>query len=140
MVEDRNWKSVALNCTKCKDEFRFDKESDKHDLPINQALVVGAYTAGIGYTGLKAIMNSVEIKFLSDKTYKAAEVFTGERIRAQLEDEFAKNIALEKTLAVQRGDVITVDGISHPFITVVVDGGGVKEVMATPTTRTPARL
>lgn len=99
---------------------------DQHQLPINQSLVVGAYTSGIGYSAIKNLLSILEIQALCRKTYKIAEEKVGIKLRSSLPDEYQRNANEERRLALENGDVILVGDQSIPFITVIVDGGWAK--------------
>jgi hypothetical protein len=126
-VSDLNWKHVTLRCEECTYVCQVKKdEATQHHLAINEALVVGAYCGGIGYTGLQHVFSTLEVQFLNPKTFRAAEERIGILLERKKRDEFIRVAAEEKTKAFETGDIIKIGTEELPFITVVVDGGWAK--------------
>lgn len=121
-IFDQDWRTVSAKCTVCNKHYSVNKDN-QHQLKINEGLVVGAYTAGIGYTAIKDVLNVLEIQTLCPKTYKISEEKVGVKMRASLPEEFRRNAEEEKLLALENNDVICVGEDVFPFITVIVDGG-----------------
>ena len=99
---------------------------DSHDLSINDACIIGAYTAGIGFTGLKSILNVMEMDFMSHVTYRSAETKLGARLREIADHEMRQAAEDEKAIALADGKFIIVDSEKYGQIRVVVDGGWAK--------------
>ena len=91
-----------------------------------EGFAVGALSAGIGYTALRSLFTTLEIPIISNPTYITYEEKVGKEIEIAMKRSFEENGKEEKRLAIECGDVITVDGSEYPFINVTVDAGWAK--------------
>lgn len=126
-VANRSWVNLDVKCKKCNETFVIRKDNPtNHQLPLNEALAVGSYCGGFGYSGARYLLGTAEIDVIDKKTFQHAEEEIGKRIATAIKDNFHKNIETEKNLAIERGDILNIDGKEIPFITVVVDGSWAK--------------
>ncbi|KAK4881993.1 hypothetical protein RN001_005312 [Aquatica leii] len=89
---------------------------------LNQALVWGATSIGIGYSQTDELFSVMNIPSVRSKFYRKLETEIGDIWEKKLQLEMADAAKVENKLAIERGD------IEHgvPFITVIVDGGWAK--------------
>jgi len=125
-VSNKSWNQLQTACNKCQDFCVLDKHTDDHELKLNEALVIGAYSAGTGYSGLFSIFTMIECPFVSEPTYRRAEVTIGNRLQIKMKEDLAKNLQDTKEFAFQNSHVVEVNSIQHPTATVSVDGGWAK--------------
>jgi len=112
-----------LTCSACNYSSLSDKDSGRHHLDITEGMIVGAYSAGIGYSAWKSLLNCLEVSFVSKKFYLKHENAVGVRLQSLLEEDLTKNIEATKQFAAENGNCVNVDGVSYPTTTVIVDGG-----------------
>ncbi len=124
IVTNGSWVNLEMNCKTCQSKFMIRKDHKKfHELQLNDALVLGAYNAGMGYNAIKHVFNSAEIAIIDKKTFQSTEEKVGLLLENISKQDLEKNILEEKRLAVEKGDVVEVDHDEIPFITVIVDAG-----------------
>jgi len=123
-VKENDWKNVQLYCTNCQYFKNILKDVEaEHELPLNESLVVGAYSAGIGYTGLRAIFSCMELPFIHKQTYIKYETTVGIKLQAKVDLEFQRVADLERSLAEEDGRTLKLETKTYPLLTVIVDGG-----------------
>jgi len=123
-VRENDWKNVQLNCTNCQYLKNISKDFEaEHELPLNESLVIGAYSAGIGYTGLRVIFSCMEIPFIHKQTYIKYETTVGIKLQAKVDLEFQRVADLECSLAEEDGRTLKFETKTYPLLTVIVDGG-----------------
>ena len=97
-----------------------------NQLPLNAAAVSATITTGMGFSTMQEFCAGFLSCNMTDKTYKRYRSQLVAKFEAAAIEEMHQAAEEEKRLAKEAGDVITVDGIEYPHVTVVVDGSWLK--------------
>jgi hypothetical protein len=123
-VDGQKSQLLHISCTSCGKVMTSPKDSkESHGLSLSNGFAAGALCSGVGYAALNYIFSTLEIPILSKTTYLKAEEEVGKEMKKSVEDSCKKNGEKERRLAIEAGDVISVEGVEYPFINVTVDAG-----------------
>lgn len=113
---------LIFTCNKCKTDLRASTTSNSTDtLDINELAVQAIYSVGCGFTQGEEFFGSLDIPFMTFKTYQKQEKINKTKF---WENTFTNELKLaaeeEAMIAKSKGHVDPLDGI--PYTTVIVDG------------------
>ena len=97
-----------------------------HQLPVNAAAVSTTITTGMGFNTMQEFCAAFLSCNMSDKTYRKIRSDLVIKFEVAAIEEMHEVAQEEIQLAREAGDVIEVDGVEYPCITVIVDGSWLK--------------
>jgi len=114
--------SLSIFCT-CEHVFHVSSDTGRVTIPANEAVIWAAHSSGIGYSGMKTIMQILEIPFMKFELYQTLENRVHELFQHAKEMHLAENGKLEYELSRNAGDFQDMRGEKVVCTTVQVDGG-----------------
>jgi len=60
-IKAQNRNHLQICCLNCDYSCKIKKDNQPHSLAVNEALVIGAYTAGVVYSAVKNIFQCLEV-------------------------------------------------------------------------------
>ena len=118
---------MDVKCESCGKRLTVRKDDPTaHELPLNEAFVVGAYLGGVGYSATRYILNAAEIDFVHDTTFHKAEQELASGLSGAIMEDMKNAIQDEIAFAREDGRVVKINGVEYFLITGIVDGGYVK--------------
>jgi hypothetical protein len=98
-----------------KEKITTDEESGN----LNSLAVSGAVSIGIGFSPTEEFFSSMDVPFMSHKTFAAQNQIVAEKIKESLWEKMQEAAIEEKQKAIECGDI---DENGTPVIAVIADG------------------
>ncbi|CAG9768527.1 unnamed protein product [Ceutorhynchus assimilis] len=115
--------TFILECKMCLCIRQITTDEKSDTINSNSAMVLGAISTGIGYSQINELAASLNMPFMTSKTFNRYHESVGGYIRESLCTCMENAAAKEAELALEEGDV---DENGIPCITVVTDGAWAK--------------
>lgn len=95
------------------------KSKPVNSVSTNEASIVGAMAAGLGFIGHKKQFDAINVPTMCERSYRQKSHKVGKNVLTLSKESMKESAAMEKDLAIQAGSVSS-DGT--PLITVMLDG------------------
>lgn len=117
--------SVVFECS-CGWTVAVSSDTGKEQLPLNEALSMGAINAPIGYDDLTTLLTCLDLPNISADRFRSGQTDSTNTLTKIAKQNMKENAAEEVRLAIEANQFINVGGITMPWVKGIVDGGWVK--------------